>query len=87
MTTLSLVDVLEELSALVGVDAALEDPCDASSVQFLVDDGERFGTAVNLPCRHFFFGQRTVAQVIEEQPSPGGRRPGGEDALHHGYIS
>ena len=36
----SLVDVLEEHSALVGVDAALKDSRDTSPVQLLVDDGE-----------------------------------------------
>ena len=72
MAALSLVDVLEELSALVGVDAALEDSRDASPVQLSIDDGEGLGSALDMPCLHFIFGQRTVAQVVEVRLSPGG---------------
>ena len=62
MVALSLMDIPEQLLALVGVNAALEDSCDASPVQLLIDDGEGLGSALDLPCLHFFFGQRTWAQ-------------------------
>ena len=58
VAALSLMDILEKLFALVGVDVALEDSRDTSVVQFLIDDGEGLGSALDLSCLHFVFGQR-----------------------------
>ena len=56
VAALPLVYVLEQLLALVKVDAALEDSRDAPPVQLLVDDRERFGATLNPPFLYFFFG-------------------------------
>ena len=72
MAALSLMDVFEQLLALVGVDAALKDSRDTSAVQFLIDDGEGLGSALDLSCLYFVFGQRTMAQVAKVRLGPGG---------------
>jgi hypothetical protein len=85
VATLPLMDLCEELDALLLADAALVYATHAALLEFLVDDGVFLSSTLDLPGHDLLLWKLVADEVVEERLRPVGHLPDGEDH-HYGRL-